>query len=84
MGGHLRGYVEASEDGVDGAMTVALLAAAVGEVRASPMLTDAALREGLVRGVLHARKAGAEALWTVLDDLQAKKLLFLYGVPPAS
>ena len=68
-------------DGPTGLELIDLLADVAKEVRASADLTDAVLKDGIVR-TLEAKKAGNEKLWKFMDDAREKKMLFLFGLPP--
>lgn len=63
------------------AEAIDLVAAAVDQVRGSPVLLDAVLKNGMVQ-TLHARKAGSPPLWAFLEDLQARNMLRLFGIAP--
>ena len=69
----------ATSDSPTGPECIDLLAAAITEVRGSPELVDAVVRDGLVP-TLHARKAGSEQLWKFLDELKGHNMLRLFGI----
>ena len=57
------------------------LTAAITQIRASPELVDAVVREGFVV-TLHKRKAGSKQLWKFMDELKGLNMLRLFGIKP--